>query len=239
MNDTATKMRAFTDVVATKEELIANLEAHAEADRFVKGTYGEGSLEEGTFKGCAVGCSIVDFGGVKSAHLEYERLFGIPAQLAALEDGIFEALPEEKAMQWPLRFANAIQTGADLSNVWPQFAAWMMLDDEWGLIKLDLPEDVAEIVTRVGLAYGRMATGEVISDSEAEAIAEDAWAARAAWAARDAWAARAARAAWAAWAARAARDAWDAWAARDAYVAASSDKLIELLSAATPSPVAA
>jgi len=41
--------------------------------------------------------------------------------LTLLAEEIFESLPNSDAMGWPLRFANAIAPGADLSRVWPQF----------------------------------------------------------------------------------------------------------------------
>lgn len=92
-------MLAFTQpALVSKDELIASLEAHRAADRFAQGRY----WEEG--RGCAVGCSLVDFGVKPSDHGQYEPLFGIPRILARLEDGIFEGLPIDRAKEWPLRF---------------------------------------------------------------------------------------------------------------------------------------
>ena len=101
-------MLAYLNDPAIKTELIVQLEAHRAADQLVKGQY----WAKG--KGCAVGCTVHS-----SNHKAYERLFGIPKVLAWLEDRIFEGLPNDRAMEWPVRFMSAIVPGADLSMIWP------------------------------------------------------------------------------------------------------------------------
>lgn len=206
-----------------KAKILAQITAHREADEILQGAY---YRTDGKVQVCAVGCVLHDPNG---GHEQYEPEFGIPSVLAHLEDGMFESMELEHAKEWPYRFMNAIQPGADLSGVWPRLIEWMMIDEKWGLVNIVEAPDVKAVVQRVGEAYRRMNAGEVISDAEQKEITD---ATRAAWAARDA------RAAWAARAARDARDAWDARDARDAFVVASADKLIELLEAA-PVPVTA
>ena len=203
-------MRAFHNTPVKKRELIASLKAHAAADRLVKGRYwGDG-------KGCAVGCSIHDFKpGYENSYIAYEELFNIPAQVAALEDGLFEALPDELAMRWPLRFTRAVRVGANLSMVWPRFAVWMLTDPAEGVIRFAATVTSRAAIKNVSVLYQRRIAGDEPSKEEWDASA--AWAASAASAARDSSAAWAARAAWA------------AWAARDAWTERQSDKLIELI----------
>lgn len=122
-------MRAFIDTEVSKDQLIASIEAHHAADRIVQGRY----WEDG--RGCAVGCSLVDFKANPSDHAAYERLFGIPRVLARLEDGIFERLPKEAALEWPLRFTRAVREGSDLSLVWPKFAVWLLVDKDHGVVQ--------------------------------------------------------------------------------------------------------
>jgi uncharacterized protein YdbL (DUF1318 family) len=226
-------MRAYHNDPALKERVMAKIAAHREADRIAKGAYVRRS--NGKKKHCAVGCLLEDSNG---GHMRYESEFGIPVQLAWLEDGIFESLPDEHAISWPERFMGAISVGADLGNVWPQMAIWLMVDKEWGIAHTTDDAEIQALCHRVADGYQRVADGNPLSVQDAEALARaarDVWDARAAWAV---WAAWAARAVWAAWAARAARDAraaWDAWdarAARAVFSLASSDKLIELLEAA-------
>lgn len=117
-------MRAFINTTATKEQLLSNLEAHARADAFQQGHY----WRPLTKKGCAVGCSLIDFGGKASNHSDYQRHFGIPTAIAHLEDRIFEGMPESDSKHWPLQFTHAIPVGADLSGVASQFTDWLVVE---------------------------------------------------------------------------------------------------------------
>jgi hypothetical protein len=254
---TATKpLVAYHGSEKLKTRIMAQVQAHREADEITHGAYYEYT---GKLKVCAVGCVLHDrYGG----HPQYESEFGVPVQLAYLEDGLFESMPLGDAKEWPARFMGAIRVGADLSKVWPAFAVWLMVDEKWGLVNVTNVEGVKAICRRVAEGYQRTIDDDPLSDKDAQALARDAWAAWDAWDAGDAWDARAARAAraardagdaWDAWdarAARAARAAWDAWdaraawaawaagaawaarAARAACVKASADKLIELIEAA-------
>lgn len=123
--------RAYSHPRLSKAAFIAELRAHAAADRIVQGGYWNGSVSDG--RGCAVGCSInsaaVVLGLPVQSHEDYaayERLLGIPRLLAALEDTIFESLTPDEATAWLLRFSTAIPEGADLSGVWNRFAPWLL-----------------------------------------------------------------------------------------------------------------
>ena len=117
-------MIAYHNDPAIKAKLLADLQAHADADRLVKGQYWENG------KGCAVGCTLYSLGvdGAASNHAEYETRLGIPQMLARLEDTIFEGLPNADAMQWPMRFSAAIAPGADLSRVGWKWLHWLLTD---------------------------------------------------------------------------------------------------------------
>jgi hypothetical protein len=98
-----------------KATRVADMIAHREADKLIKGQY----WEDG--KGCAIGCQVHS-----SDHAQHARVFGIDIRLSHLQDAIFEALPDADAMEWPVKFLKAIPEGADTSGVWPQFAARML-----------------------------------------------------------------------------------------------------------------
>ena len=217
-------MRAFTDTVATKAELISVLEAHAKADNFTKGIY----WEEG--KGCAVGCSLESFSDDPSNHFEYERVFGIPKIIARLEDGIFEGLSNEYSKWWPLAFASAITEGSDLSMIWPKFCVWLLSDKEHGVIRHAKTKQSKKSVLDVADLYKRKINGENIDENEFLATRKSA--AAAAYSASDAAYASDADAAAAAAAYSAAADAAaypDASAARQKARKNQADKLISLL----------
>lgn len=188
-------LRAYHGAVRLKNQALARIAAHRQADRIIQGLYWEED-EGGVFRGCAVGCLLEDPEG---GHERYETEFGVPEQLAWLEDSIFEALPAEIARDWPHRFMSAIPVGADLATVWPRFAIWLMVDPTYGLEHVTEADDVKDVCRRVADGYRQILAGG-ISDEDAQKITD---------------------------AARAAR------AARDAFVAASADRLIQLLAAST------
>ena len=243
-------MLAFTETEVSKDQLIASLTAHAEADRFIKGTYWQNG------KGCAVGCSLRDFRPKETGnHGLYEPLFGIPRILARLEDGIFENLPDNLSKKWPLRFANAVKPGSDLSMVWPKFMLWLLRDHLPKFAAKD--ERALKAVNTVGDLYEAWVGGNKPSAKDFEAAADAAYAAYAAAAyaadaayadayaaadaagaaadaadAADAYADAAGAAADAADAAGAAADAASRTKVRSAFYVIMSDKLIELIEAA-------
>ena len=200
-------MLAFTETEVSKDQLIASLTAHAEADRFIKGAYWQNG------KGCAVGCSLRDFRPKETGnHGLYEPLFGIPRILARLEDGIFENLPDNLSKEWPLRFANAVKPGSDLSMVWPKFMLWLLRDR---LPKFAAKNERAlKAVNTVGDLYEAWVGGNKPSAKDFKAAYAAAYAAEAA-----AYAADAADAVW-------------RTKVRSAFYTIMSDKLIELIEAA-------
>jgi hypothetical protein len=187
-----------------KHKYLRRLAAHRRADELAQGV---GWETNGVTKGCAVGCTLDVYD-----HSLYPIELGIPEQLAHLEDAIFEALPRKEAMEWPQKFLRAITVGADLSNVWPQFAIWMLADPKHGVRRLVIGE--APWANQVRAAID----GVVELYAHPRSVGAAAWAAaraaarEAAWAA--AWAAAREAAAWAAAAWAAARAA--AWAAKEA-----------------------
>jgi len=214
-----------------KENYLARVRAHREADEMVKGVY----WKDG--KGCGVGCTIHS-----GNHHSYETELGIPEVLAHLEDAIFEGLPNGDAKAWPERFLSAIKPGADLSLVWPRFALWLLVDPADGVIKYAGEyRDVDKAIRRVGDLYrewtegrkpdkaawaaARAAARDAARAAAGDAARAAAWAA--AWSAARAAAGDAARAAAGAAARAAAGDA--AW---DAAFRRMADKLVELLEAA-------
>jgi hypothetical protein len=173
-------MLAYHNDPTIKAKLLADLQAHADADRLVKGQYWENG------KGCAVGCTLQSFGADNTSdHAEYERLLGIPQILARLEDVIFEGLPNVAARRWPMRFSAAIIPGVDLSRVGWQFLYWLLTDE---LPKTD-DERVNAAIAQCAAVLLPLTRGEPVDREAASAAAADA-AASAAFASSAAYAAR-------------------------------------------------
>jgi hypothetical protein len=232
-------MIAFHGDSNTKAKYVERVKAHAAADEIIHGQYWEAG------KGCAVGCTIHG-----SDHRRYEKELGVPLMLARLEDRIFEGMTNGDAKEFPLRFLSAIEPGADLSLVWHQFAHWLLVDPQDGVIKYAKTDKTKDAIQLVAELYDRAARGLLVEKKEwqrARGVAAAAYAAAyAAYAAADA-----ADAADAAYAADAAADAAAYADAADAAYAAAyadaarrksykrqADKLVELLAAA-PVPIAA
>src|ERR1044072_3147081 len=228
-------MKSYLDNPKLKEDFVAEVKKHQEADQIIQGTYGKGSGK--SWKGCAVGCSIRSLNNLKGKkystgdHKVYETELGIPEWLARLEDTIFEGLPVEDAKQWPLRFSQAVPVGVDLEPVKWQFGAFVLNTNIERVLTLDIPEQLKKQVVDairgvLNVHESALRTGEWdesaarSAESAAESARPAAWAARVAWSA--AWSARSA-----AESARSARSAWSAaWsaesAARSAWSAAWS-----------------
>jgi hypothetical protein len=110
-------MQAYLNDSKLKERIIAQLQAHYDADEIVQGKYWENG------KGCAVGCILHD---AKGNHHRFEEELGIPRVIARLMDRIFEGLTNGEAKIFPLEVMRAIPVNADLSNIWNKFALWML-----------------------------------------------------------------------------------------------------------------
>lgn len=131
---------AYHGKAENKEAIIAQLIKHRDADQLIKGRYWENG------KGCAVGCTIHG-----SDHFLYEKRFGIPEQLARLEDMIFEILPNRLAQNWPIRFMKAIRPGADLSRVNFAFMDWVL-----GNRKINVEGHLEPMRSRTVMIRGRL-----------------------------------------------------------------------------------
>ena len=120
---TAPTPRAFVNTPVTKEQLIESLMRHQAADAFRPHRYWTAN------GGCAVGCTIHDFAsGRESDHRAYQELFGIPGELARIEDFIFENIKPPRQRTWPIEFIEAVPIGATLSTA-PQRCTLTILKD--------------------------------------------------------------------------------------------------------------
>ena len=138
-------MRAYHNDPEIKSKILTQLQAHYDADEIIKGTYWENG------KGCAIGCTLHS-----SNHRDYEKLFGIPKQLAVLEEYIFERLPNDLAKKFPIEFISSISIGADLSLVWPKLFLCLLNDDDFGIRKYvdcDTIMDSLDRITDLFSAY--------------------------------------------------------------------------------------
>jgi hypothetical protein len=143
-------MQAYLNDPKLKSDFVKEVKWHQDQDKIIKGTYQQGS--NGDFKACAVGCSIHSLNRMKgksydtSKHKVYETELGIPEWLARLEDTIFEGLPNELAMKWPLRFAKAIPVGVNLESVKWKFSVFILSENIERVLTLDIADDLKKQV---------------------------------------------------------------------------------------------
>lgn len=145
-------MLSFHGKQEIKDFYLNRVHQHRAADNLIHGTRWDG------YKGSAVGCTLE-----KYDPLAYENKLGIPQVLARLEDGIFENLPDENAMDWPEMFLTVIPVGVDLSFVWPKFAVWILIDDTDGILKYAQTKQERESIKLVAKLYQKQAEGKKVS----------------------------------------------------------------------------
>jgi hypothetical protein len=164
-------MLSYHNDSSLKARFLGHIERHRKDDAFLRGTYG--TMQDGKFRGCAVGCSIrsldeIDGRPLKlenGSHKDLAERLGIPLILARLEDCIFEGLPATEAMIWPGLFASAIPVGKDLSQVWDKFAYWLLVGDV-GVVKLAKTERSKAAIEAVAQLYLRKLSGEQVERVE-------------------------------------------------------------------------
>ena len=229
-----------------KKMMVEEMKKHQDQDSLIKGTYG---IENGNFKGCAVGCAIqtlnaklgkkIDYG----SHSGYSKELDIPEWLVRLEDYFFEGLPKKESIEFPAKFLEAIPIGKDLEPIRFEFLIFILGEMKQLVLSLKIEEKLKKQVLMAinqSCKVNKVALNNKVFNKAPMAARAAAWdsARAAARAAEDsagaAWSAAraAARAAEdSAWAARAAWSA--AWAAEaaagDAAYIRYSEKLLELL----------
>lgn len=122
---TTPALRAYQNCTHTKAQAVAMMQEHRRLDHLIQGTHteGEGETRKGGLVGCATG----------SDHTLFESAFAIPCALALLAEDIFERLPTAESKNFAVDFFEHINEGADLSNVYDQWCAWMLGDPVDGL----------------------------------------------------------------------------------------------------------
>ena len=156
-------MLAFHGLESERQVAIADMKAHREADLLIRGRY----WEDG--KGCMLGCLTHQN---ENTHERLEEMYHIPKSLGLLCDTMFEGLPKEEAMDFPVQVLEAIQAGADLTHVTNHFVVFVLRD-----VRPNADNDgQAAIDTCIALYQRRIAGDEPTSEewSAAESAAESA-----------------------------------------------------------------
>jgi hypothetical protein len=146
-------MLAFQNTTHTKESAVALAKLHRTQDDYIRGTYGK-KTKDGGWKGCSVGCM------AKGNHKDYPELFGIDARIAYLSDEFFEKIEAYK--DWTVDLFESVKDGSDTTIAYYKFMRWMIMDEEYGLVKISKHQSIVD----VGYLYLRASKGEVITAKE-------------------------------------------------------------------------
>ena len=126
---------AYNNDPELKQKLIDLSVMHRQQDQYIKGTFGEENIGQEVFKGCSVGCSVVDVCQIRGIELEADFLsdhtwlaeqLGVPVFITRLQDCIFEGVSTSKRETWTTDFFSAINPGSDLSLVLPKFLKFVL-----------------------------------------------------------------------------------------------------------------
>jgi hypothetical protein len=158
-------MQAYLNDPSLKEKILQQLQQHYDADEIIKGVYWENG------KGCAIGCILHDQNG---NHWRFESELGIPMILAELIDGLFEALPNAVAKEWPLKIMSTFETGRDYSNVWYKFVIWLLIDEQEGIIRFSKNDNTRKVILTIVNAHQKYLQSSPVTSDEWLQIAEAA-----------------------------------------------------------------
>ena len=144
-------MQAFHNDPLIKEKYLNRVKKHREMDDFRRGFYWDNYG-----RGCAVGCTIERAGNV---HETFQYELGIPLPLVYMEDVLFENMTYEDALDFPVKFLECINVGANLDAVDDKIIHWLLTDPEYGIIPQALGK-VKEILEEIVPLVRREAEGE-------------------------------------------------------------------------------
>lgn len=151
---------AFENTQHTKASAIALAQWHTDHDRFVSGDYGK--IEGEGWRGCSVGCMASG-----KNHSQFPKLFGIDVRIAYLADRIFEGLSQDSTEQkeWTLKLFSSVREGRNTTQVWYQFAHFLLVDPEFGVSRFNNNANITKVVDLCKAA----ANGDVISSKQWQA----------------------------------------------------------------------
>lgn len=172
-------MLTYLNDAKLKADLLVEIGKHEAADQIIKGSYG--TTRDGIFKACAVGCSLhslnvlqgkAEPGAHTDDHARYVKELGLPLWLAYLEDNIFETLPDEEAMTWPRRFAEAVPVGVVVPDLLlAKILRWTLADAEWGVRNVSDKPDVIAAIDGMAALFDREIAGDSPTAAEWAAAA--------------------------------------------------------------------
>lgn len=169
-----TKLMTYHNDPEVKARLLGELAEDEAADRFVRGTYGNGEGDQ--FRGCSVGCQTRRYlrlvAKAGSRHKAYELILGWPEWLALLEEYLFENVEPSRASRLSREIADAMPVGlsrADTDKLRHRFLAWILRN----ALAYDREKDpgVAKVVDKIAVMHEDAASRKSAAWSAASSAA--------------------------------------------------------------------
>ena len=196
-----------------KQEIIKIAKEHRAADRFIQGQWLNGKVK-GKYSGCFMGCMTQEDSSDSLNQASEE--FDIPLWLVHVAEKIFEGLPQEEAVEFPVQLLEAQPCRLNSDKAYKKFMYTMLMDKDMGQITFTKKgTDQYKAIKQCAALF----LMDEIDESAAESAAESARSAESAvWSAAESARSAAESAAWSA--AESARSAaWSAaWSAAESAV---------------------
>ena len=176
-------MQAYNNNPQFREQVLQEIKRHEELDAFIKGTYGDG--ESGTFKGCAIGCTVHSLNLVNktnfsfNSHESVAEALSVDVELCYLVDHVFENIATERRRTFTYQVWSSIATGVNTADVARKVKIWILEYTLQGL-ENNTYEAIDDVFSAVLGVITALKTGENLAAARATAIAAAAWAAWAA-----------------------------------------------------------
>lgn len=162
------------------KQLVDLADKHRAADEYIAGTYGKISGKK-WIGGCAIGCTVRDAKSLgilpehtyDGAHAKISEATGVPKTIWYLCDTMFEGLPAEHRRQFTPTFLRTLKPGVDYSNVWPQFAIFILHD-----CRQYACAEAADLIDKCIDAYQRHLRGEAVTQDEWNELSASAYTAK-------------------------------------------------------------
>lgn len=127
-------LKTWHNHTAVKQRFLELAKSHQVADLFVQGQWlrtDEGKQGD-LYRGCKFGCLLqTATNPLQNAELE----MGLPLWLNSVTERIFEGLPPEEAILFPVQMIQAIPVGITTKEIYQKWAYALLVDGNHGVIK--------------------------------------------------------------------------------------------------------
>ena len=148
---------------------------HQKSDRFIQGNWIKEKGEDGIFRGCFFGCYMQTDDNVLSTAA---KEMNIPEWLVRVAEKIFEGLPKEEAILFPVKLIEAIPVNSNLEQVWKNWNYSILMDKNNGQITfVKGDKDVEKAIIKVANLFKLDFISAESAWSAAWSAAESAWSA--------------------------------------------------------------